>query len=194
MLAILIAIALATGVEATEAATLILAAGRIGGWRPALAGTCAALVILITGFAAAGTSIRYIPVRPLELVTGLAAAYMGQSWLRKAIARQLGRKAKQDEEKVYAAAVREKKPALALAFQGTLTEGTEILLILVTMGARVLWQASLAACASILLITGMAMAIRGPLTRIPENTFKMLAGTILLVMGVAWTGEALHLW
>ena len=82
-----------------EAFTIVLAMGVTRGWRSALAGTIAALVVLTGVTIVAGYAlIRWFPESLLQLVVGTLLLIFGLQWLRKAILRASGLKALHDED------------------------------------------------------------------------------------------------
>src|SRR5579884_985364 len=93
---------LASAVECVEAFTIVLAMGLTRGWRSALSGTVAALVLL-TGVAAIGgyAVTTWFPRSLLQLIIGTLLLVFGLQWLRKAILRSSGLKAKHDEEATF---------------------------------------------------------------------------------------------
>jgi uncharacterized membrane protein len=44
---------------------------------------------------------------------------------------------------------------------------------------------------ALLLVGGVAIAVQGPLSRVPENTLKYLVGVMLTAFGTYWIGEGL---
>ena len=59
---------LASLVEVVEAFTIVLAVGTTRGWRPAVAGAAAAIVVLGLIVLTLGPALRFIPIRTLQLV------------------------------------------------------------------------------------------------------------------------------
>src|SRR3954470_16481020 len=93
---------LASAVEMVEALTIVLAVGITRGWRVALFGTGAALVALAAVVGALGPSlVAYVPLRGLQIFVGTLLLIFGLQWLRKAILRASGRKAKHDEDLIF---------------------------------------------------------------------------------------------
>src|SRR5580693_10080008 len=98
----------ASTVEMVEALTIVVAAGVSRGWRSALEGAAAALVVLTVLVGAVGVPlIHYIPIDALRVVVGALLLVLGLNWLRKAILRASGHKAMHDEDKIYAETVAE---------------------------------------------------------------------------------------
>src|SRR6185369_8054832 len=90
-------------VEVVEAFTIVLAAGTLRGWRPAIAGTAAGLAVLAVIVASLGPLLDQIPLHALQLVIGVLLLLFGMGWLRKAILRAAGFIALHDENAVFAA-------------------------------------------------------------------------------------------
>jgi len=93
---------LGSSVEAVEAMTIVLAAGVVRGWRPALIGTVGGLVTLAAILALFGRAVAAIPIGYLQMVVGTALLLFGVRWLRKAILRSGGMVAHHDESAIYA--------------------------------------------------------------------------------------------
>ena len=93
--------------------------------------------------------IHYVPIDALRVVVGGLLLVLGLSWLRKAILRASGLKALHDEDAIFTAtteelcqgaigadgAPRRDGVAFAVAFKGVFLEGTEVVLIVVSLGA-----------------------------------------------------------
>ena len=94
---------LASGVEAVEALTIVLAVGVVRGWRSPLIGVGAAALVLAVIVAVLGPALRLLPIDTLRLVVGALLFVFGLQWLRKAILRSSGYKALHDEEAAFAA-------------------------------------------------------------------------------------------
>ena len=128
-------------------------------------------------------------------------------WLRKAILRAAGVLALHDENKAFA-----EERALMLnagaprpGFDGTafgaafhicLIEGSEVVFIVVAVGAGgtgFLLAAGLGAFAALLIVAALGLALHRPLARVPENTLKFIVGVILSGFGVFWLGEGMGL-
>jgi uncharacterized membrane protein len=195
-------------VEMVEALTLVVAAGVSRGWRSALEGAAAALLVLAVLVAAVGVPlIRYVPIDALRVVVGALLLVLGLGWLRKAILRSSGHKALHDEDAIYAETVAELRegPAageagkgkgrdpvgFAVAFKGVFLEGTEVVLIVISLGAAQhrLGLAALAAAAALVLVTVVGVLVTRQLSEVPENTIKTAVGIMLSSFGVFWVGE-----
>src|ERR1700752_2591124 len=85
-------------VEVVEAFTIVLAAGTLRGWRPAIAGTAAGLAGLGLIVIALGPLLDQVPLHVLQLVIGVLLLFFGMGWLRKAVLRAAGLIALHDEE------------------------------------------------------------------------------------------------
>lgn len=194
---------LASGVEAVEALTIVLAVGVVRGWRSPLIGVGAAALVLAVIAAALGPALRQIPIDTLRLVVGALLLIFGLQWLRKAILRSSGYKALHDEGQAFAAE-REQASRMSpaaptgmdwysftVAFKGVLLEGLEVVFIVVTFGAAQgrLSLAAAAAVAAVTLVVAVGIALRAPLERVPENTIKFAVGLLLTSFGIFWGGE-----
>jgi len=197
---------LASLVECVEAATIVLAAGTIRGWRSALAGTGLALVALVVLVAALGPALAQVPERLLQLFVGLLLLLFGMRWLRKAMLRGAGLIPLHDEEAVFRSETANLKLAdatarlglhpiaAATAFKGVLLEGVEVAFLVLAVSAGspgLIVPAALGALAAALLVTIAAVAVHRPLSRVPENTLKFSVGVVLSAFGIFWTGEGL---
>ncbi len=97
-----VAVFLASAVESVEALTIIVAAGVSRGWRSALEGTAAALAVLVVLVGALGPALVYlVPINVLRTLVGALLLVFGLQWLRKAILRTVGLKAKHDEDAIF---------------------------------------------------------------------------------------------
>src|ERR1700760_962494 len=78
-----------------------------------------------------------------------------------------------------------------VAFKGVLLEGLEVAFIIVTFGASQgnLPLAVAAAAAAVVIVLAVGMAVRQPLTRVPENTLKFAVGVLLISFGTFWAAE-----
>ena len=102
-LVLVVAVFAASLVEMVEALTIVVAAGVSRGWRSALEGAAAAIVVLGALVLVVGVPlIRYIPIDTLRVVVGALLLVLGLAWLRKAILRASGHKAPHDEDKIFA--------------------------------------------------------------------------------------------
>jgi uncharacterized membrane protein len=202
--ALFIAVFLACAVEAVEATTIVLAAGTARDWRSALSGMLAAIVVLAIVVALLGPAVSAVPLRGLRLIVGALLLIFGLQWLRKAILRASGYQALHDEDKIYAeqlaaAAARERARAglmpdwygFTLSFKGVLLEGLEVVFIALTFGsnARDVGLAAIAAGCAVAVVAAAGVAVRAPLSRVPENTMKFVVGIMLTAFGTFWGAE-----
>ncbi len=193
---------LACAVEAVEALTIVLAVGATRSWSSALSGAGAATLALAAIVAALGPALTSLPIDILRVVVGGLLLIFGLRWLRKAILRSAGLKAKHDELETFreeteaARAAGARHPgfdgyAFTISFKGVLLEGIEVVFIVLTFGAnqnRVPLAAAAAALA-VLLVIAAGVAARSPLARVPENTLKFAVGVLLTSFGLFWTAE-----
>jgi uncharacterized membrane protein len=202
---LLLAVFGASAVEMVEALTIVVAAGVTRGWRSALEGAAAAVVVLGFIVGAVGVPlIHYVPINGLRVAVGALLLVLGLSWLRKSILRASGLKALHDEDAIFAATTDELESApktaspagrdgvgFAVAFKGVFLEGTEVVLIVVGLGAsqRRLGIAAGAAGAAALLVAAVGAVVAKQLSQVPENTIKLTVGTMLSSFGLFWVGE-----
>jgi uncharacterized membrane protein len=196
----------ASTVEMVEALTIVVAAGVSRSWRSALEGAAAAVAVLAIVVLAAGVPlIHYVPIDALRVVVGALLLVLGLSWLRKSILRASGHKALHDEDAIFAAtsaelatgpagnapAGRRDGVSFAVAFKGVFLEGTEVVLIVVSLGASQhrlgIAAASAGVAAVIVGIVGAIVARQ--LSAVPENTIKLGVGIMLTSFGLFWVGE-----
>jgi uncharacterized membrane protein len=78
-----------------------------------------------------------------------------------------------------------------LAFKGVLLEGLEVIFIVLTFGsnARDIPLAALAAGIAVVVVAAVGLAVRAPLSRVPENTMKFVVGVLLTAFGAFWGTE-----
>jgi uncharacterized membrane protein len=191
---------LASAVEMVEAATIVMAVGFTQGWRAALTGAAWALAALGLIIALLGPLLAsQAAVARLEVVVGPLLVLFGIGWLRKAIWRLAGRKALHDERAIYdrevaALQTRDRRVGFATSFQGVFVEGLEVAVIVVTFAATQPHEIAYSiggAIAAAVVVLGAAVALRAPLSRVPENAMKTVVGLMLLSLGTMWTGEGL---
>jgi uncharacterized membrane protein len=194
---------LASGVEMVEALTIVLAVGITRGWRSALIGVGAAVVVLAVIVAALGPALTIVPLKALRLVVGSLLLAFGLQWLRKAILRASGYKPLHDEEEAFAheleaarLAGREERAGLdwyafTLSFKGVLLEGLEVAFIVLTFGSTQgsIPLAAVGAGAAIVLVATVGVLVREPLARVPENAMKFAVGIMLTSFGIFWSAE-----
>ncbi|MHB1516930.1 MAG: COG4280 domain-containing protein [Acidimicrobiales bacterium] len=200
----LVAVFGASTVEMVEALTIVVAAGVTRGWRSALEGAAAAVLVLALVVGAVGVPlIRYVPLSALRIVVGALLLVLGMSWLRKAILRASGHLELHDEEAIFSeetTGLRQDHPAparrrdgvgFAVAFKGVLLEGVEVVLIVISLGAsdHRLGPAAAAAGAAAVVVAGVGALVSRQLSEVPENSIKMVVGVALTSFGLFWVGE-----
>jgi uncharacterized membrane protein len=203
-LALFLTVFIACAVEAVEALTIVLAAGLTREWRSTFQGMAAALAVLAVTVAVLGPALTLVPLTALRLVVGALLAVFGLQWLRKAILRASGYKGMHDEEAIYARQVAAARAATSegrrgvrdwyaftLSFKGVLLEGLEVVFIAITFGANQQNQglAAVAAAAAVVVVAAVGIAVRAPLSRVPENTLKFTVGVMLTSFGMFWGAE-----
>ena len=196
---------LASAVELVEAFTIVLAVSVVRGVRPALLGAAAALAVLTAAVAALGPLLASVPVHGLQLVIGVLLLVFGLGWLRKAVLRSGGALALHDEIAAFTEetdALRRETGAHAkaadwiagmAAFKAVLLEGTEVVFIVLAVGARpgLLLPSALGAAAACVVVMAAGLALHRPLSRVPENAMKFVVGALLTGFGVFWCAEGL---
>jgi uncharacterized membrane protein len=194
---------LASSVEVVEAFTIVLAVGITQNWRAAVIGTVAALASLALLVLIFGPLLTLVPLEILQFVIGTLLILFGMRWLRKAILRSAGVLALRDEAKAFEretdALARQKADRRAdliagiAAYKAVLLEGVEVVFIVIAVGAGrgLTLYAALGALAAFLLVMIIGLAIRRPLSTVPENTLKFVVGMMLTTFGIFWTGEGL---
>ena len=200
------AVFLASTVEMVEAMTIVMAMGMTRSWRSTLAGVAASLMALAAFTAVAGYALTtWLPEAALQLVIGTLLLIFGLQWLRKAVLRSSGRKAMHDEDQIYADEVEEARRAGAIpsegldwfsfvvSFKGVFLEGVEVVFIVITFGLNAdnMPVAIVAAVLGCALVTCVGIALRHPLSRVPENTLKYGVGLLLTAFGTFWSVEGL---
>jgi uncharacterized membrane protein len=203
-LLLVLAVFAACVVESVEALTIVLAVGVTRGWHAVSRGVAVALLVLAAAVAALGPALTIIPLDALRLLVGGLLLIFGLGWLRKAILRASGFKALHDETTIYqreqAAAERTARTrgglfgdsyAFTLAFKGVLLEGLEVVFIVLTFGANQhnVPLAAAGAVAAAAVVAAVGVAVRAPLSRVPENTLKFVVGVLLTAFGIFWGAE-----
>src|SRR6266478_533486 len=175
------------------------------GWRGALLGAAGGLAVLGALVVGLGPALAVIPLTVLQLVVGLLLLLFGLSWLRKAVLRAAGIIPLHDERRAFegataalagtaeATATRWDPVALVTTFKAVVLEGLEVVFIVLAVGAagHMIVPASLGAVGAAIVVALAAMALRGPLTRVPENTLKLSVGVLIGSFGAFWIGEGL---
>ena len=203
---VLLATFLAASVEWVEALTIVLAVGTVRSWRAALGGTVAALAVLAVLVLVFGTALFvYFPAAILRTIVGAFLLLFGIRWLHKAILRSAGLIAMHDEAKAFEETSRELGaaeaaaarggldwPAATTSFNGVFLEGVEVIFIVVALGGLHSVQlATAGALIALVAVVAVGIALRHPLTRVPENTMKYVVGIMLTAFGTFFVGEGL---
>ena len=197
------AVFLACAVEMVEALTIVFAVGHTRGWRSAFEGVGAALVALTALVAAFGPALIHVPLTWLRLIVGGVLLIFGMQWLRKAILRSSGLKAKHDEDAIYQETVAElqnsapganrDRIAFVMAFKGVFLEGLEVVITVLTLGtsAHRLGLAAVTAAVALIIVAVIGAIVAKQLSSVPENAMKMSVGVLLVTYGTFWVGEGL---
>jgi uncharacterized membrane protein len=193
---------LACAVEAVEALTIVLAVGFTRSWRSAFTGVGAAVALLAVVTGALGPALTSLPINVLRVVVGGLLLVFGLQWLRKAILRASGLKARHDEAETFA----EERAAASgagsvaggfdgysftVAFKGVFLEGLEVIFIVLTFGANQhrVGLAAIAAAVAVAVVVATGLIVHAPLSRVPENTMKFGVGVMLTSFGMFWGAE-----
>ncbi len=202
---LVLAVFLACAVEMVEALTIVVAVGHTRGWRWALEGVVVALLALGALVGAFGPALVHVPLTWLRLIVGGVLLIFGLQWLRKAVLRASGLKAKHDEDIIYAETVAElnaaplattrDQVAFMMAFKGVFLEGLEVVITVLTLGtsAHRLGLASAVAGATVALVAIIGLLVAKQLSSVPENAMKSSVGVLLISYGTFWTGEGLSI-
>jgi uncharacterized membrane protein len=195
---------LASLVEAMEALTIVLAAASIGGWRSAGLGALAGVCVLVLLVLLLGPLLEHVPLHLLQLFIGTLLLLFGMRWLRNAVLRAAGQMAQRNEDKVFETAseallaqqgedARQRLLAGIVSFKAILLEGIEVVFVVIAVGAGhgLLMPAGVGAIAACVLVACVGLAVRRPLSRVPENVIKFGVGVMLCAFGVFWTGEGM---
>jgi len=198
----------ASTVEFVEAFTIVLAVGSTRGWRAPLWGTLAAILTLGVIVLAFGTPLviyREQVSQYFHLSVGTLLLLFGMRWLRKSILRFTGIVAQHDEDAIYQREVAElRAQGLATArwdnvgfwfsWKAVLLEGLEVAFIVLALGAQgpdALTAATIGAAAAFVFTMSLGIALRKPLTFVPENWLKFFVGTMLVTFGTFWAAQGL---
>jgi uncharacterized membrane protein len=202
--ALFLTVFLACAVESVEATTVVLAMGTARNWRSALSGVAAGLLLLAAVIAVLGPAISAVPLDALRLLVGGVLLIFGLQWLRKAVLRASGHKALHDEDAVFRQQLAAAQSSSAerrvlvpdwygftVSFKSVVLEGLEVVFIAVTFGANAhnVPVAAVAALIAIVVVAGAGIAVRAPLSRVPENTMKFVVGVMLCAFGTFWGAE-----
>jgi uncharacterized membrane protein len=185
--------------------------GMTRGWRSTAVGAVLALLALSVIVAIAGVGLRNsISPAMLQLIIGTLLLVFGLQWLRKAILRESGLKAKHDEESIFRREEEEARKAshlmrggldwfaFVVSFKGVFLEGLEVIFIVITFGLSASLKtphsmpiAALAALAAAVAVLIAAIIVHRPLAAVPENWLKFAVGVLLCTFGTFWSCEGL---
>lgn len=200
---------LAGTVESVETLTVVLAVGLTRGWRSALAGVGAGLVVLAALIGVLGTVLlRVLPLHLINLVIGLLLLLFGMRWLIKAVLRSGHRLRLRDEAAVFERQRRRleevaragesarrgiDRAGFAVTVGSVVLEGAEIAFTVIAFGSvrGMLSWALIGAAAGIILVAIVGIIAHRPLARVPENGLKYAVGVMLSALGSLWTSEGL---
>ena len=148
-----------------------------------------------------GPALTVLPIGVLRVGVGGLLLIFGLQWLRKAILRAAGVKAEHGELLIYEQRSQAARAApkadegldaytVAVAFKGVLLEGLEVAFIVVTFGANQhrVGLATIASGAAVVVVA-IGVAVRAPLSRVPENAMKFVVGVLLSSFGMFWGAE-----
>lgn len=193
---------LASLVEFVEALTIVLAVGTVRGWRPALTGAFAGVLLLAVLVALFGPLLTKVPLNWMQVVVGVLLLLFGMRWLRKAVLRSAGLIALHDEEKEYEKETKEMRSAgkargywdtvaVMASFKAVVLEGLEVVFIVIAIGAagKMLYPATVGALVALALVVALGFLLHRPLSNVPENALKFTVGVLLSAFGTFWVGE-----
>ena len=208
---------LASAVEFVEAFTIVLVVGVTVNWRSALLGALAAAATLALLVATLGTAlVQWVPLDVLRTVIGTLLLLFGLKWLKNAIMRYAGLKARHDEQAIYeetraelrargeveASSPRFDLFGFLLSYKSVLLEGLEVAFIVITFGLSAasstvsrssgIASAALGALTAGVLVILVGAFVRVPLARVPENTLKFIVGIMLTTFGTFWLAEGFN--
>lgn len=200
--AVVIAAFLASLVEFVEALTIVLAVGTVRGWRPALIGAGAGVLLLVALVAILGPLLSRLPIAWLQMTVGILLLLFGMRWLRKAVLRSAGIIALHDEAAIFDEETKSLQGdgvalgpwdpiGLVTSFKAVVLEGLEVIFIVIAVGSAgdTLVPAAIGAGAALAVVVAVGLMVHRPLAQVPENTLKFTVGVLLSGFGVFWIGE-----
>jgi uncharacterized membrane protein len=196
----------AAGVEMLEALAIVLAVGASRRWRDAVWGAVAAGLACVLVAAVVGPALlARASGDALRVVIGVLLLLFGLEWLRKGVLRLAGRKARSSSAAEYDDTQAELaddplpppgQPDWAgrlVAFKGVLLEGVEVVLIVSALGARPggLAPALVGTALALVVVVGVGVWARRPLSKVPETELKFGVGVVLTSFGTFFVSEGL---
>jgi uncharacterized membrane protein len=151
-----------------------------------------------------GPAISAVPLDDLRLLVGGVLLIFGLQWLRKAVLRASGHKALHDEDALFRQQLAAAQSAaggrrglvpdgygFTVSFKSVVLEGLEVVFIVLTFGSNAhdVPVAAVAALIAVVVVAGAGIAVRAPLSRVPENTMKFVVGVLLCAFGTFWGAE-----
>jgi Ca2+/H+ antiporter, TMEM165/GDT1 family len=199
------AAAVAVGIEMLEALAIVLAVGTTRGFRDALTGAAAAVIVVVLLCLALGPALLgRADLDVLRVIVGTLLLLFGLEWMRKGILRMAGRRRRSS---AYDEFVEERDAldnplaggagpdwaARLVAFKGVLLEGLEVGLIVLALGGTPghLAPALLGTAVALALVAGIGLVLHEPLRRLPETQLKLGVGVALTTFGTFFTAEGL---
>jgi len=145
-----------------------------------------------------GPFLALVNLRVIHLLTAALLLTLGTRWLKKAVLREAGRLPQRDEAALFTrettALHSANRAAFGTAFNMTLTEGLEVVFIVLAIGAgapALLPSAITGAVAALFMVATAGAALHKPLTKVPENKLKFAAAVLLCGFGLFWAAEGL---
>ena len=202
----MLATLLASLVEFVEALTIVLAVNAVQGARTAALGALAGCLVLAALLTLGAPVLGFLRLhlQIFQLVAGALLVGFGWRWLRKAVLRAAGRLPLHDEARAFekeVAALSQGGRKIAggvdyvgfiTACNGVLVEGLEVAFLVLSFGATSADRfvaASVGAGLALLVVALVGLALRQPLTRVPENALKFTVGVMVCGIGTLWIGE-----
>jgi uncharacterized membrane protein len=197
---------LACSVELLEALAIVLAVGVTRGYREALYGAAGAAVAVGVVAAVAGPLLlARVPLDALRIVIGTLLLLFGLEWLRKGVLRLAGLRSRSSSFREFveqrdALEEADRPPAgepdwaaRTVAFKGVLLEGVEVVLIVTALAERPggVAPALIGAALATVLVVAAGIALRAPLSQVPETHVKYVVGVALTTFGVFFASEGL---
>ena len=205
MAALFIAVFLACVVEAVEALTIVLAAGTARDWRSAITGVVAgvvvlALIVAVLGPAVTGDPARWAAAGRRRVAADLRAAVVAEGDPAGERAQGPARRGRHLRRRAR------RRPGRA---RGAPRDGRGLVRIhAVVQGCRArrpggrrssrsrsaptsgnIPLAASPRAAAVLVVAIAGIAVRAPLSRVPENSMKFAVGVMLTAFGIFWGAE-----